>query len=525
MTTTSSLTPADFTSPISFNGNVFFNRDTVTNGEIANLDPTVTATLYIWARGLASSESPTILIQDKPASIASYPGLSASVTHTVTLDPERPPTFSISGWAPDSSITATLTLSDVPEGTARLKVLALLPNPRHASAVLGSAVLGGFKLPSAAAPAGFTLGRSALGAATLPSTETFHVWTDLTPQMTTVQIERGISHNGISGRAEIGTMTADLLNGPAPRAIGLTRGTPIRVIDAATRTRLFTGILDRAPSESRTPAGDRRTGLTAVDTMATLAAIPRYQLTPPEGSAGWIWTTVVGDLLDKHAILWQTTGPAEPGLSLGPTATEGTLTSYLDMYLATSAVSWWIDRDGTVTASHTPPTAPKAIISDRPISSDLPVLHHIAETQTFDTSAVISTLSITNHSITIDEDGTISPTQTELTIRNPELAKTYGETSATIDTAALALEDLETYGTKLLASYKPRPVLTSARFTPIKGLHQDDAQLSVLTGLDVMDTITSHMLGESSPAAITMIRHTITPTSWQTTLSLTERRH
>lgn len=521
------LTRDDFTSPIveTSEPGVFSTLTEITTGEILNLDPTQPAQLSLWIRGLSASEGPSIIIQQETKQIESYPGRTENQTLTVDLDPELPLTFSIHGWRQDSILTARLTVEAVPEGPQRLKVLAWLPNPRHRTAVLGTAILGGFFLPvEGALPVAFTLGVSRLGAALLPSGLGFHTWQPLTPDATAVTIERGITHNGISGQADLGVLSMRLFEPNHPRAIGLRRGTPIIAIDAATRSRIFTGTLNKAPQLTRSPLGARAYEIEAVDTLATLAAIKRYQLTPTAGY-WWTWRDVLSELLDKHAISWRTLEAAEPGIQLGPTANELSLTGYLDMYLATNAVTWWIDRYNRVTAARTLPGDPAAIITDRHLTAPpLPVLEHVAEAVTWDTASIISTIEIRNNGIELDESGEVRTTQTELTVRNDTLAATYGETTASIETAALIAEDLHALGEELLTMYEPSPIISSARFTPHKGTHRDEAELDTITRLDLLDAIETRALGETALTNITAISHSITPTSWQTSLTLTERK-
>ena len=519
-----SLTREDFTTPIEQDGTTFYTLGDIVSGEILNLDPGNPTTLSLTVQGRAGSAAPSITIQQDSKQTSSAAGQVLTVTHAVTLDPEWPPTFTINGWQQDAAVTGTITVTESPAGPQRLKVLALLPNPRYNSAILGSAILGSFLLPSEdSGLAGFTLGLSRLGAARLPISIGFYSWQHLTPDSTAVTIERGLTHNWITGQAEISALTMRLYEPRSPRAIGLTRGTPIKAIDAGNRSRLFTGWLSKAPQRTRSALGSNSYALEAADTLSTLAAIKRYQVTPAR-SGWWTYADVMDELLTKHGISWRTLEAAEPGVELGPTMNEYSLTQYLDMYLTTAGASWWVDSYGRVTAARRLPEIPEAMISDRHIETEIPLLAHVAEDVTWDTASVISTLEIKNNGIERDESGEVRTTQTDLTIRNEELALTYGETTASIETAALWIESLRSLGEDLLGSYEPQPIISSARFTPWKDTHRDEAALDILTRLDLMSSIATLALGETVLTNVVRISHSITPLTWQTTLNLTERK-
>lgn len=519
-----SLTREDFTTPIEQDGTTFYTLGDIVSGEILNLDPGNPTTLSLTVQGRAGSAAPSITIQQDSKQTSSATGQVLTVTHAVTLDPEWPPTFTINGWQQDAAVTGIITVTESPAGPQRLKVLAWLPNPRYTSAILGSAILGSFVLPSEnSALSGFTLGLSRLGAARLPLALGYHTWQHLTPDSTAVTIERGLTHNGITGQGDIGTLTMRLYEPRSPRAIGLKRGTLIKAIDARTRSRLFTGALSKAPSPTRSPSGSTSYALEATDTLSTLAAIKRYQVTPARGH-WWTYSDVMDELLTKHGITWRTLEPAEPGIELGPTMNEYSLTQYLDMYLATVGATWWVDAYSRVTATRRLPEIPEAMISDRRIETEIPLLAHVAEAVTWDTASVISTLEIKNNGIEQDESGEIRTSQTELTFKNEDLATLYGETTASFETAALTPSSLTALAKDLLTAYEPQPIISSARFTPWKDTHRDEAALDVLTGLDLMAAVSTHALGETAVTNIVKISHSVTPLAWYTTLNLTERK-
>lgn len=444
--------------------------------------------------------------------------------HTFTIDPTRPLYIEIQGELGDFERCAAMVklrnLAPQP-GPSRIALLAWLPRPETASAVLGQAIIGNFTLPDPAWVSDwFTVGKSRLGAGLLRAKPGTHYWQNISSHATKISTSRGIDYNGFAGRAEIGQLQVSIFNALDPRASGLVRGVPVNLIDTETRTRIFTGKIAKTVTTPEKD-GTYTVEITAHDLIADLAAVQKYQMTK---WASAHWSRALLDLLDGYPlqIVHEPKGETRP--AIGTTAAERSLTAYVDMVCATAGATWFVSCDGQIIARGKPETSPAVELTTDTHGTTLPeIALHDANAE-IDTSRFISTIEASDHYAERDDDGDFQDRTRTIRATNPTLEATYGRQRTAVDTCAFSVEQLHVLLSAAVASYEPRQVLRTAQINPwrAKSHHRDAETLGRILALEILDPVAASLRGTTATEHITGISHQITPHSWSTTIELTQ---
>ncbi|ALD74582.1 hypothetical protein [Trueperella pyogenes] len=484
----------------------------------ATLDPlddhrthTITLTLQ---GGLITSSSVSIAVQNEVKMTYSRTG-----SLTFTVDPKRPVKIAVSGYS--GRLAISLTSSGNNAGPHRLAVLAYIPRPEYVSAILDACRLDQFTLPDPATVLPwFRLDESYLDHGVLEETPNLLSWRNIIDPATEIEITRGISYNGMTGKGETGILTMRIYNALDPRASGLIRGTQIIVQDTTTRTPLFTGAIT-ATSSRPAKDGSYTVTITAADRGYQLAQTTKYQDTRPSPTD---WITAANSLLKDHPAT--ITGSTLNRPQIGSVVREASLTEYLDMVCATVGATWWINRYGAIEI-HSAVSAIEEceLVADTPSHTALPVLSLSDADAEFDTSNVISHIEATNHEAEKEPDGWQDHTRTVRATSTTNLA-TYGDNRITIDTVAAQADALETLLNAYVTQYSPNQVINRAVVTPWAERHHiaRDEEITTIVGLDIMTAVATSYRGESATQHITAITHRISPETWQTSLNLTQWR-
>ncbi|MDD7504743.1 MAG: hypothetical protein PUK40_02150 [Actinomycetaceae bacterium] len=440
--------------------------------------------------------------------------------HTFTIDPSSPLRLEFYGF-PTSSVGVNIyirTVGDAPTDSHRVAVLSYTPSPSYNSAVLGVAVLGSFRLPSASARTDWTIvGTSYLGASFLVDEPEYYEWATVTDLATSIQIARGFDADGLTRKASVGSATITFDNALDPRATFTTRGTPIIVMDTYTRLRLFTGVVDSLETKPVTDGGYITT-LTCVDKVADIAASTVYQRTNNLPST---YPSAFAGLLTGHR--YRLDGATQTRPLIGKMVKQSSLADWLDIYSATAGLAWLIDRNGIITLQAVKPAPSYAVSiqSDTPTSK--PLIDPVGVTAQLNTSQILSTVTITNNTASYDaERGEWVGETADITATNSTIREQYGEHNASMETAGDP-SAIETYYSSIISGYRPWQSITSASFIGYdwaRGI-TNEPMLTALCRLDVGDTIeTTYRNADIRQSSVTRISHDITPLTWHTEIEL-----
>lgn len=440
--------------------------------------------------------------------------------HTFTIDPHGSLSLDFIDMTRSASVTVTIEGSASPEGSARIALLAYLPDPAYNSALLGSAILGAFSLPSRTARTDWTiLGRSYLGASFLYSAPDFHHWHTITSNALSIDIVRGLETTPMTAAASVGTLTASFINALDPRASALNRGTRIIAMDMLTRRRLFTGCLESFESTPE-PDGTYTVTITAFDTVAQLSAVKVYQRTLNRPTD---WRTAFADLLGDipHALHGYVGRP-----TIGALVKEASLAQYLDIYAATAALSWWIDAQGVINIvpeHDSEPTLGLAISSSHSVRGER--LDPVSVNASLNTGHICTAIEIENNLASYDSEHKEWRASSEtIKIDNPTLMRAYGHRPERIETCGRS-DLLRTYYMSKIYTYDPWQGITNASFLLYDWGNYIDAhtQASALICSDI-GTVVDVSYRNQTPALeyITRIEHHISPHTWTCSINLTQ---
>lgn len=517
--------------------------------DLMPLDPSrrSTITLTVQTGNHYQRITPTLTVQGHTRQIETIPA-----SETFELDPYLERVITIDGFTPGTKLDVNVE-TELPPITSgaentphRIGLIAYVPRREYAPARLGTARLGGFHLPSPIRSCPwFRLGSNRLGYGTLSTSDDYHGWTSILAPVTQIDTHRAIDWNGITGRGDVGIMTVTIYNQLDPRASGLIRGVTVQLLDNVTRARLFTGTIAKIVSNPRKD-GTYTLTLEIHDHIAAISGVKKYQETT---AVNLTWT----DYLRKNTVK---DIPALPsGLTgspiwikdqeydrprIGAVKREATLTAYIDALAATVGATWWVDPAGIVRFRLGPEASPAAYIDMGEAAGNyqaaLPyrdwfgnledrVISPTNANATFDTSSALSGVNAINHTITLDNDGGTDGTTTTISVDAPTNAAAYGVNPLEIDTMAADVDQLRQSLAWLLESYEPAQVITSATFDPLRAPHATPGKdLTTLTGIDLANLVGTRYRGALAWLMVTGISHTITPTSWTTTLDLNYRK-
>ncbi|WP_311777446.1 hypothetical protein [Trueperella abortisuis] len=475
------------------------------------LDPGQVVELQITLAGGRLAPTATIAVQDtvRPAT------LNANVFYP---DPSLPVAIQVVGYT--GRVYINITTGGEHTSPRRLALFAYAPFPEYQGAILDAVRLDQFTLPDPERTFNwFILDQSYLDRGVLVDEPSFYGWRNIIDHATSIDLSRGISYNGLTGKGETGTLTAQFYNALDPRASGLTRGTEIILSDIHTRRRLFTGTIT---STTSTPDkdGTYTVTITAADRGYQLAQTQKYQDTRPSPAS---WESVAASLLKDHPT---NITPASSRPLIGSVVKEATLTEYLDMLAATAGATWWISPTNVITVNPAPTSTPVAeLIADTPAHTNLPGLNLSDADATLDWANIISHIEATNNEAARGAEGWENHTRTVRAASATNLAS-YGENRVSVETMAANPSELEQLLTGYMDAYTPAQVLRTATITPWSHHHhiRRDNELTTLIGLDIMDAVATSYRNETAVEHITRIAHHITPLTWQTTLELTQWR-
>lgn len=485
---------------------------------LAKLDPLDDTRGYqveIWLKGGRR------LTDQISVSVQGQVKVTRSVHERMTFAPDMtsPVTLSVAGYRGDLRVKLT------PDGDTvsprRLALLAYRSDPAWTSAALDTARLDSFHLPDPSRPQPwFTLNETRLDRGVLEDEPRTHRWQNILTDATEIEVSRGISYDGMTGKGETGTLTGRFYNALDPRSSGIVRGTQVRLLDVATRETMFTG---RVRSTVSTPAKDGTYTVTihAADRGLDLAQTVKYQDTRRAPAA---WETVARELLADHPT---SIDPAPGRPLIGSVVREASLTEYVDQLAATAGVTWYVDRRNVIQFKATPPTGNVAeLVADTPPYTLGPRLHLSDATAVFDTSKVISHVEATNHEAARSSDGWEDHTRT-VRASSPTNFASYGENRVSLDTVAADHGQLARLLDRYMDAYEPAQVVSSATIIPWHEAHhiRRPKEIKELVSLDILDAVATSYRNEQAKQHITRITHQITPTSWRTRLDLTQWRN
>lgn len=392
---------------------------------------------------------------------------------------------------------------------ARFQLWAFLPRTEYASARLGRAILGAFLLPAPKITREATiLGMSYLGASRLSSVSPFFGWQNITAPVTEISYSRGVNYDGLTSKADTGTLEATIYNSLDPRASSLYMGVPIILYDAAARVRLYTGTIKKlATQPSKT--GSYTVSFQAVDLLSELSSITKYQETSPMPTR---WETICRKLLQDYPLHVDNSGTDGAQPLIGSLVKESSLAEYIDIYCNTAGASWYIGKDNQIyltTARFSfPPTLSISDTDDySPVELDA----------AFDTSQIISVLEISNNDAEKNEEGEWQSTTTSAKVVNSTLRESYGENTANIETAGANIDAVRDFYKQKLADATAEQVVKSATFTLIAdGRALTD--IEDFSNLEILDTIAAEYRNAKSLLRIGRISGNISPLNASITL-------
>lgn len=353
-------------------------------------------------------------------------------------------------------------------------------------------------------------------------------WQDITGPCTEIAVTRGVTTNGPAMAATVGTLTARAINALSPRATGLHHGTPIRLIHWPTRSLVFTGVITDLTITPQKPGSriDYEVSLTASDNVARLAALTRYGAKADGGDGSESWAARLARLIKSAPELtYQVHDTATQ--TMAPVVWETSLARHLDALMASVLGSWTVERDGTVSIRVRRPRTPVLTLTDAKASNlreriwsytDLNVAWSATDT--------IAHVTLANHGAKYDtEQHEWEADDADTTRTDPTAANAWGGASIQIDTT-LPARDVESVARRYLDTTRTDPIPSSVALVAAHDAGPTDraAHMAVAAAFDPIQAINVEWRGEDALALITQVTHTITPTTWKTTLTLTNNK-
>lgn len=466
------------------------------HAQLQNLDPSKKWQLVISTSPCTQPAKVTVQGKTAPA--------QAGIPLSFNIDPTQPVIIEINAWT-NAKISFYLSSSGDFDKQQRFALLAHLPRIENHEAILGKAILGAFKLPSNTPVTGFILGKSRLGQATLGTPAESHTWQNLIENLTSIEFTRGIDFNGFTAKADVGTLQFTAYNALIPAVSAIVRGTPVKLIDTATRRPLFTGTIENTLINPE-KTGTYTVTFTAQDALSTLAKVRKYQDTRQVGQS---WNIAVKDLLkDKYTHQIKAANQHTP--LIGSLIHEASLAGYLDIYCATAGVSWYADKTGILQFTDSPSKTPIIAFTDSQQDQTLPTFSPVEVQAAFDTSTIISTLEASNQNANKNYEGEWETSSETITVENPTLKQQYGENHLTIDTCAVSSTALRQHLKELIKNYHATQTITSARFH-LMDQYGQIGNIDALLALEILDPIKIYFRNQVNLAHISRITYQITP--------------
>lgn len=349
-------------------------------------------------------------------------------------------------------------------------------------------------------------------------------WQDITAPVTDMSITRGVQATGPALTARVGTLTIRAIDALSPRATGIHHGTPVKLIHWPTRTPIYTGIITDLTVTPHKPGGRIKyeVEFTCSDTVARLAAITRYGAKAGVGDGSETLRARLERLIASAPGLEYAIDSTDAAARMCPTVWETSLAKHIDALTASVVGSWSVTRTGVVSILVNRPTVPSLTFTDAmDTDTSRGVWSYTAIANEWTASDSIAHVTITNHNAGRDENGEWRAEDLEVTVSDPTAADVWGGTTVSIDTT-LAGNVLEATARRYLTAANPEP--TPSRITLAPAHKHGPANRNTLmrqaSRLDPITAATVEFRGDSTPVLITQVTHTITPTTWTTTLDL-----
>ena len=154
----------------------------------------------------------------------------------------------------------------------------------------------------------------------------------------------------------------------------------------------------------------------------------------------------------------------------------------------------------------------------------VPVWHYTDGPASWSASQLIAAIDATTHDAALNtENQQWNAADTKITVSNATTASAWGGATVSVDMLALSTGDsLETSARRLLRRATTAPLMTSARLIPTgANLTSPLSKIRACASLDPLTVVSARQRDESGDVYIAGITHDITPTSWQTDITLT----
>ena len=351
-----------------------------------------------------------------------------------------------------------------------------------------------------------------------------HAWQSIIDPVTRVVARRGITATGPVLKAEAGTLTITATQDLDPRRLGMVIGTPVRCYLWASSTPVWSGQVADITVEPLKDGGATVT-IVAVDAVSRLASITRYGARPDHGRTE-TWRQRLARLMTSApGIDYQVAATSDTPVV--PTVWETSLASHIDALVATTGGAWYADRDEGISVYATLPTpSPSMILTDThdDDGNPVPVWHYTDGPASWSASQLIAAIDATTHDAALNtENQQWNAADTKITVSNATTATAWGGATVSVDMLALSTGDsLETSARRLLRRATTAPLMTSARLIPTgSNLTSPLSKMRACASLDPLTVVSARQRDESGDVYVAGITHDITPTSWQTDITLT----
>lgn len=494
--------------------------------ELVNPARSYRVTLTVWAAPQdPTSPSLTVLIQGRAYLVAARSW--QTLTHDV--DPLRPLKIEIAAVA-YANTRYTLTATDVslgarPEPWEMLALDALVPI--ETSALVWDRDRWDRASFNEDAPAPGTLiwGSGQWDRAYWYDQAATSAWRSILGPCTRITSRRGMGATGPVLTAEAGTLQIEATEDLDPRGLGMVVGTPVRLYLWTDRTPIWTG---RISDISITPikGGGANVKIQCVDDIAALAAITRYGARP-DGGGTETWRQRLARLATSAPGI-PLTAAVSSQAPICPTVWETSLAHHIDALVATTGGAWWARRDSgaNIYATLPDPTTPDLTLTDTHDDDATPgaVWYYTAGDSAWQTGQIITAIEATTHDAAQNtQTGEWNAADTTVVVTDPTTSAAWSGATARVDlvtpSAGSATRDA---ATRLLRRAAAAPLLQSATVTHTHPRASDPAQAMRLAArLDPLTSCMAVARAERTLSLIAAITHTLTPTSWQTSLDLT----
>ncbi|EEH64395.1 hypothetical protein HMPREF0044_0132 [Gleimia coleocanis DSM 15436] len=340
----------------------------------------------------------------------------------------------------------------------------------------------------------------------------FNTWQSIINQATAVTISRGMTRLGTS--AIVGLMTVELKGaGCDPRALGLSIGTPARCYLKHSLTPLYTGNLVEAQINPHpTDPAKTTVTLTFADAVATLANTVRYGAKADHGNGEESFTARAKRLSKSARGIEFSISSSD--VQIAPTVWETSLASHFDALTATTGGYWTVNRSNTVLVRPSQPSVSDVTISD--VHLTRPALYYTEISEAWNSTSLVTAVESTTHTAVRTLDGWEAADRV-ITVEAPTQVATWVGATESVDLLTPLVGSAQRdAATRLLKRATQTPAIQSNTF------HLTTAKVSTYTAianLDPAQIINVHRNGEIHTMQIKEITHTITPTTWETTLN------